>query len=184
VIRLCDLLVGKRVQSPSDLLRLRAVVDENERRARVSDLVEHQRDDSSPHRAVDMCEVIHGRNDSRLHAFHESTVDDLYWPEARLCFGSRSVASGKEARDLIQRLLCCRETNALRNVGGEAGEALQREREMGSALCARDGVNLVHDHGAKGAEHRATAHTGEQDVQRLGRRDEDMRRFAQHLRAR
>ena len=55
---------------------------------------------------------------------------------------------------------------------------------MRAALGAGDGVDLVDDHRAHGAEHSAAAHGREQDVQRLGRRDEDVRRLAQHPRAR
>ena len=68
--------------------------------------------------------------------------------------------------------------------GATRVEPLEREREVRAALRARHGVDLVDDHRAQRAEHRAPAHAREQDVQRLRRRDQDVRRLAQHLRAR
>jgi hypothetical protein len=53
-----------------------------------------------------------------------------------------------------------------------------------AALRAGDGMNLVDDDGAERAEHRSAAHAREQDVERLRRRDEDVRRLAQHPGAR
>ena len=66
----------------------------------------------------------------------------------------------------------------------QALEALEREREVDAALRAGDRVDLVDDHRANAAEHAAAAHAREHDVQRLGRRDENVRRLAQHARAR
>ena len=66
----------------------------------------------------------------------------------------------------------------------EALEPLEREREMRAALRAGDRVDLVDDHRAHAAEHPAPAHAREHDVQRLGRRDENVRRLAEHPRAR
>ena len=53
---------------------------------------------------------------------------------------------------------------------------------MGAALRAGDGVHLVDDHRLDAAQHLA-ALRGEQEVERLGRRDQDVRRRAQHLAA-
>ena len=55
---------------------------------------------------------------------------------------------------------------------------------MRAALRAGDRVDLVDDDGARCAEHSSSAHARQHDVQRLGRRDEDVRRLAQHSRAR
>jgi hypothetical protein len=63
-------------------------------------------------------------------------------------------------------------------------EALQGERQVCAAFRAGDGVDLVYDHGAERAEHAATTQTREQDVQRLRRRDENVRGRAHHPRAR
>ena len=57
-------------------------------------------------------------------------------------------------------------------------EALEREREVRAALGVGDGVDLVDDHRLDPAEHLARVR-GEDQVQRLGRRDEDVGRVAQ-----
>ena len=58
VIRLGDLLAGEGVDAGGDALRLRAVVDEDERGARGADLVEDERGDGGPDRPVDVGEVV------------------------------------------------------------------------------------------------------------------------------
>ena len=58
---------------------------------------------------------------------------------------------------------------------------LQRKRQMRAALVVGDGMNLVDDHRLDVAENRAAAVGGQQDVQRLGRGDQDVRRTLQHL---
>ena len=54
---------------------------------------------------------------------------------------------------------------------------------MRAAARADDGVDLVDDDGAHRAQHLAAALGGEQQVERLGRGDQDVRRLAQHGRA-
>jgi hypothetical protein len=62
-------------------------------------------------------------------------------------------------------------------------EALERQREVSAAARLEHRVNLVDDDHACGPQHVARALGGEQQVQRLGRRDQDVRRRAQHRRA-
>jgi len=76
VIRLGDLLAGEGVDARGDLLRLRAVVDEDEGGARVPDVVQDERRDRRPDRPVDMREVVDGGADLGLHLLHEPAVDD------------------------------------------------------------------------------------------------------------
>ena len=57
---------------------------------------------------------------------------------------------------------------------------LQAEREVHAALVAGQGVDLVHDHGAHGAEDLARLGAGEHQVERFGRGDQDVRRLAHH----
>ena len=59
-------------------------------------------------------------------------------------------------------------------------EALERQREVRAAARADDRVDLVDDHRPDGAQHLAAALGGEQQVQRLRRRDQDVRRRPQH----
>ena len=53
---------------------------------------------------------------------------------------------------------------------------------MRAALVRRHGVDLVDDHRARGRQHRAAGIGAEQDVERLRRGDEDMRRPPAHAR--
>ncbi len=62
-------------------------------------------------------------------------------------------------------------------------EPLEREREVRAALVARDRVDLVDDHGLDGAQRFATARARDEQVQRLGRGDDEARRLAHHRRA-
>ncbi len=55
---------------------------------------------------------------------------------------------------------------------------------MRAALGARHRMDLVDNDRARTAEHPASAHTRQQNVQRLGRRDQDVRSLAQHPGAR
>ena len=58
-------------------------------------------------------------------------------------------------------------------------EPLEREREVRAALGRRDRVDLVDDHRLDAGQHLARAR-GQQEVEALGRRDQDVRRRAQH----
>ena len=86
---------------------------------------------------------------------------------------------GDEAADLVERPLGRREADALNRLGGEALQPLEAEREVGAALGTGDGVHLVHDHEADGPE-RLARPRGEEEKERLGRGDEDVRRVAEH----
>ncbi len=59
-------------------------------------------------------------------------------------------------------------------------EALERQREVGAALGAGDGVHLVEDHGLDAAQ-RLACLRGEHQEQRLGRGDQDVRRAGLQL---
>ena len=67
-----------------------------------------------------------------------------------------------------------------RPLAAQAFEPLEREEQMGAALRRRHGVDFVDDHRLDVAEHLARLRR-EQQVQRLGRRDENVRRIAEDL---
>ena len=89
-------------------------------------------------------------------------------------------ASDEKARDLVHRALRRRQADPLQGLTGQRGEALQRQREMGAAPRADDGVNLVDDDGPHRPQALAAALRRQQQVQRFRRRDEDVRRRAEH----
>ena len=93
-----------------------------------------------------------------------------------------ALAAAEEARDRLERALRGREADPLQRPAADVLEPLEREREVRAALGRDDRVDLVHDHGLDRGEHLARLR-GEQQEQRLGRRDQDVGRLAQHARA-
>ena len=195
VVRQRDLLFGERVDARRHLLGLRAVVDEDERRARArgSARARAARPTSRSCRRR-AARSSTGETTLRLHALDEPAVDDRRTGRKRSgSIGRRFPTSPDRAprrhpprKRAISSSGRCVAESPMRcgGVGREAGEPLERERQVRAALRAGHGVDLVDDDGAQRAEHRAAAHAREQDVQRLRRRDEDVRRLAQHPRAR
>jgi hypothetical protein len=84
-----------------------------------------------------------------------------------------------EAADLLERPLRSGEANALNRLAGQPVEPLETERQVSSALRARDGVHLVHDHGLDSAQGLPRLR-GEQQEERLRGRDQDVGRVAHH----
>ncbi len=60
-------------------------------------------------------------------------------------------------------------------------EPFERQREMTPALVRRNRVRFVDDDRAHGRQHAPARLRAEQDVERFGRRDDDMRRALAHL---
>ena len=85
--------------------------------------------------------------------------------------------------DLGQRLLRGGEAEALTRPAGQRLQPLQGQGQVRAALVADQGVDLVHDHGARRGQHRAAAVGGQQEVQGLRRGDQDVRRPLRHRRA-
>ena len=94
------------------------------------------------------------------------------------------VVAGQESGQLFDRIQRGRQPDSIRPriaaTRHEALEALQRQREMRAALVAGERVELIDDHVANGGELLAELRRGQQDEQRLRRRDENMRRPAEH----
>jgi hypothetical protein len=90
---------------------------------------------------------------------------------------------GEKPGHLVDRLLGGRQADALQPPAADMVQALERQREVRAAPRLEHGMDLVHDHHARALQHGARALRGEQQVQRLGRGDEDVRRRFQHRRA-
>ena len=88
-----------------------------------------------------------------------------------------------EAPDLVERLLCGGEADPLEGPARERLQPFQGQGEVASALVAHERVDLVDDRGLDRGQHRAPGPRGEQQVQRLGGGDQDVRRPARHRRA-
>ena len=90
----------------------------------------------------------------------------------------------QELGDFLDGLDGGREADALgtdSDLGRKRVQAGQRERQVRAALIVGDGVNFIDDHGAGGPQHGSGFLGGQQDVERFGRGDEDVRAMLTHL---
>ena len=193
VVRARNLFLSQLVQPHCEALGEAPVVDEDDRRAVLLDELEDRRVDRRPDRAgvrlvagvhldavlhnrlgelvrgPELAQVLHGHNHLEIQVLPRTGVDEL----------DRTVA-GDEPADLLERPLRGREADPLRRTFEQGIEPLQREREMDAALRARDGVDLVDDHGLDPAQ-RLTGLRGQHQEERLRRRDQNVGRLLQQL---
>lgn len=95
--------------------------------------------------------------------------------------GSRGCRwRNEEARDLLDRLLRGGQPDPQQRSRTQRLQALQRQRQVAAALAAGQGMDLVDDHAAHPGEHLPARLRAEQDVQRFGRGDQDVRRALAH----
>ncbi len=86
------------------------------------------------------------------------------------------LGADEEGGDLFDGALRGAEADAGGPLLADVVEAGEGEREVAATLVAREGVNLVDDDGADVAQGLAGAGGGEHEVERLRRRDHDVRR--------
>ena len=175
-----DLLLGEVVQAVGDALGRTAAVHEDEGRAMGANELEQARVDRRPDRlarlavggrgAAQLTHVGDGNDDLQVERLSMAGIDDL----------DRAVAA-QEAGDLVERPLGRREPDPLRVAAGQVGQPLQRERQMRAALPAGQRVDLVDDDRLDAGQHLARRR-GQDQVERLGRRDQDVGRPAPHRR--
>ena len=108
--------------------------------------------------------------DRQIAPAHMAGVDDFTIGHA----GSVAAVTDQEVRDRLNRLLRGRQADARQRAPREFLETLQRQRQVRAAFVRRHCVNLVDDHGAGAGQHLPPALAREQDVQRFGRRDDDV----------
>ena len=140
-----------------------------------------------------------------LHLAAEARVDDgaVESPRRGLCgfdtagFGRCRIPihirfrprgrAGQKAGDGFHRFLRRRQPDALQGPparrGNERFQPLDRQRQMRAALVAEHGVYLVEDQRFNLGEHGPPARARQQQIQRLGRGDQDMRWARRHLAA-
>ena len=97
---------------------------------------------------------------------------------ARAGLDERQVVSDQEARRLGGRLDGRRQPDPLQPAPAQRVEALERERQVSPALVADQRVDLVDDDLLAAGEDRPPARRGQQQVQRLRRRDQQVGRVA------
>ncbi len=112
-----------------------------------------------------------GDFDPEIHVAAMPGIDD----RAGLRGGADEIA-----RDLVDRLLRCRQADAQQRLLRNTPQAFERQREVRAPPRPDDGMDLVDDHRAHRSQHVAAAFRREQQVERLRRGDEDVRWRAQH----
>jgi len=108
-------------------------------------------------------------HDLEIELLAPAGVDELD-VAARACY---------EAADLIERSLCRRQSDPLQRPVEKPLQTLEGECEVRSALGPRDGVDLVEDDSLDPMQRLARLR-GQQEVERLGSRDEDVGRPLEH----
>ncbi len=171
-----DLLARHIVEGPRQPLREAPAVDEDHGGAVSADQLDEAGMDGGPHRPrIDGG----GHLDAQVPRLLRPRVDDLHGPRREGAVASRAnLAAAEEARHLVQGARRGRQADALERrgaAGAEGLQALQREEQVGASLGGDQRVDLVDDHRLDGGEHGARRR-GEQEVERLGRGDEDVRR--------
>ena len=119
--------------------------------------------------------------DGQLEVALVAEVDDR---AVRAALAVEALRPNEEGRDLLDRALRRGEPDPGRpspaGLSHELVEAREGEREVAAAAVAGDGVYLVDDHGAHTPQVLAAALGGDHQVERLRRRDEDVRRPPHH----
>ncbi len=92
------------------------------------------------------------------------------------------TGADEQRRDDLDRLLRRRQAHAGRRYGADVGEPFEREAEMAPPLVPSQRVDLVHDDGLDGVERGAALRRGDEEVERLGRGDDEGARAPDHRR--
>ena len=184
-----ELLAGQLVEPLGEPLREPPAVREDDRAAMLPDQLEDPRVDGRPdaraglrvggrsagllverQRLPERGHVVDGDDDLELERLSRPCVHDAHL--------AVRAGAAQEPGDRVERALRRAEADALGRVGvlrAEALEAFEAQREVRAALAAGDRVDLVDDDVLDVPERVAGA-AGEHQVQRFGRRDEDVRR--------
>ncbi len=129
-------------------------------------------------------ELVVGELDGNVEPALMADVDDH---AAGRAAGQGPVRPGthQQPGDRPYRPLGCRQANPDRSLvrRDHAVQSLQAESEVRAALVTGQRVDLVDDHGPHRREHLPASCRGEQEIERLGRRHDDLRAVAQHGRA-
>ena len=175
VMRHHDAFAQPLLQREGDALAHPARADEHERRPMCADQLGQPVVDLARHLVAGDAAQLVGRNLYRQ--LHRATVPDI--DDLRL--GAEEPRDGRDGPNRRRQPDALRLTPAL--ALHERIEARQGQREVRAALIGRNGVNLIDDDRLHAREEPARLFGRHQDEQRLGRRDENVRRFAQHPRA-
>ncbi len=198
VMRADQLLARELVEGRGHPLGQAPAVDEHERGAVGADQLQQAWMDGGPDRRARGRRARRSFDDPvvfRVRARPRHVLDrDLHRERERLARprvhdldGARTpsprarLSPAQVPRDLFQRTLRRAQADALGRLARELLEALERQGQVRAALAAHHGVDLVHDHGLDGRQHRARLR-GQDQEERFRRRDQDVGRLADHPR--
>jgi hypothetical protein len=172
-------LSGQLVQRRGQPLGETPAVDEDERGAVRPDELEDERVHGRPDAAaawplqsppawhpVDLGEtrhVLHRHLDAEIEGLDHTGVHDGHWPR------HPALEPAEKMPGLVQRALGGREPDPLQAAFAERLQPFERQSQMGPPLRADQSMYFVDDHRPDGPERIAGA-TGEEQVERLGRR--------------
>src|SRR5437762_216361 len=101
-------------------------------------------------------------------------------PFADVSCGYVTRGANQKRRDLFDGFLRRTQADPLNGPIDECLEPLDGDSKVGAPLVPGHGVNLVDDDRLDAGEELAAPLSGEQDVQRLGSRDQDVRGLSEH----
>ena len=113
---------------------------------------------------------------------NDVAIDNI--PTAPLWRRGVGGISHQKPRHLCNRLLGGGKSNSMQAPAGQTLQAFQRQRQMGTSFAADNGVDFVYDDGAHRLQHPPAALASKQEVARLRRGHQNMRRLLQHGRPR
>ncbi len=185
VVSARDFLLSQLVEAQGEPLGQAAVIDEDDRRAMLLDELDDPRVDRRPDRLrrgfpAGAEEV----RDLRVHArlAHVLERNDHLHVELLRAAGVDELdrtAAGDKPADLLERALRRREADALERLAGESLEPLDGQCQVRAALRPRHSVHLVQDQ-RPNARQGLTRARGQQQEERLRRRDQQVGRVPQH----
>ncbi len=117
--------------------------------------------------------VVDRHDDLQVERFALTGVDD------RDGTGDVVLLPAEKARDLLERALRRGQADALHRCLAGARQAFHAERKVCAALGGRHRVDFIDDDSRRAGED-VDAAGGEQQIKALGRRDQNVRRCAQH----
>ncbi len=127
--------------------------------------------------------VLDRHHDLELERLPHAGIDDRHRPWRPWRGAITTVQPATEiGRHSAQRSLRRRKTDALRLAVGDGRKPLQGQRQVGAALRARQGMDLVDDQPLDAAQGLARG-GGQQQVKGLGRGDQDVGRQLDHPRS-
>ncbi len=157
-----------------------AVVGEHDGRTMFTNLIAEQSINGRPDRFFrQRPELLDGVDDAQVEIFTQPGVHDRHGTRLPFALGVR-FAAAEVAGHFFQRTLCRRQADAHERfvVGtSQRRQSFQEQSEEHAALVGAEGVNFIDD-AMRDTPQRLTGARGQQQMQRFGRGDEDVRRPA------